>query len=133
MQWTDGDYAGFSHHEPWIGLSEDSKGICAENQINDEDSIFAYFKSLVKLRKENPVIADGSIEFMYSEREDIFCYRRSLEGREMIVLCNLTADTVSGDFASHLAGMSRLMGNYPDSSVHSGGELRPYEAVVYQN
>lgn len=133
MQWTDGSYAGFSEKEPWIGLSEDSKGICAEQQLNDKDSVFAYFQSLIDLRKNEPLIGEGSIAFLYSDREDILCYRRSREQQELIVLCNLTSNTVQGDFAQLLQGMCRRLGNYPDSSAQTDGTLRPYEAVVYQN
>lgn len=131
MQWTTGAYAGFSSVTPWIGLSEDSAGICAETQMDDPDSIFTYFQQLIALRKEEPVVGSGSIAFLASAREDVFCYRRTWQAQELVVLCNLTEKTVSGDFASLVKGMQRRLANLPASNDLAGGTLRPYEAVVY--
>lgn len=129
MQWSDNRYAGFSEKESWIELSEESRGIFAEQQQQDQDSIFAYFRTLIALRKNEPLISEGNISFFYSDRDDVFCYRRDLEQQELIVLCNLTSHNVQGDFAKLFRGMFKRLGNYPDSS----DMLRSYEAVVYQN
>ena len=42
----------------------------------------------MRLRKENPVIAEGEIEFLHQENPDVLAYKRSLGGEEMLVLCN---------------------------------------------
>lgn len=131
MQWTAEPGAGFSTATPWIGLSVDSAGICAETQVNDPDSIFTYFQQLIALRKAEPVVGNGTIEFLFSQREDIFAYRRTGQGQELVVLCNLTGQSISGDFVPLVQDMQRQLGNYPDVKELAQNQLRPYESVVY--
>lgn len=132
MQWTNGENAGFSSVTPWIGLSENSKGICAENEIKDENSVFNYFKKLIALRKTNKVISDGDIDFFYSDREDLFCYKRSLDGKQIVVICNMTKNEVHADFTKYLKGMDMILCNYNDCNCQNNEILRPYEAAVYE-
>lgn len=132
MQWEPGTNAGFSEHMPWIGISENAQGVAVNTQLNDSDSIFSYFQKLIALRKKSDCIANGKIEFIASEREDVFCYRRKLKMQEIIVICNLTAAPVKADFQTQLSGMTRILGNDPNSTLLNNNVLSPYEAVVYQ-
>ena len=126
MQWTAGENAGFSEASPWIGLPENYKTINAESEAADEDSILSFYKALIRLRKENPVIAEGEIEFWHQETPDVLAYKRSLGGEEMLVLCNFKDGEVVLEELSQ-EGYHKILGNYKDCAP----SLRPYEAVVF--
>ena len=65
MQWANTENGGFSQEEPWIPLSEKYRPeITVETQLLDEDSILNFYKKLIHLRKQLPVISEGRIEFI---------------------------------------------------------------------
>ena len=131
MQWDGSENAGFTTGTPWIGLPENYTHINAAAQTGDPDSIFAFYKQLVALRKEKPVISQGSIEFLYPDDPDLLAYRRFDGESELLVLCNLTGKAASLPLPEGWAGAARLLGNYP-SPAGVPAALRPYECLVLE-
>lgn len=125
MQWTDGKNAGFSEVSPWIGLPENYNTINAESEAADKDSILSFYKALICLRKENPVIAEGEIKFRHQENPDVLAYKRTRGDEELLVLCNFRDREVAVEELSQ-EGYHKVLGNYKDCAR----SLRPYEAVV---
>lgn len=127
MQWDGSANAGFTDGTPWILPPENYRTINAEAELRDPDSILQYYKRLIQLRKEEPIIAEGQIEFLFQDVPEVFAYRRFLGGRELFVVNNLTGHEVTlGDVP--WAGCEKVLGNYADASK----VLRPYEAAVYK-
>lgn len=125
MQWDGSPAAGFTSGTPWITPPENYRTINAEAELRDPDSILHYYKRLIRLRKENPVISEGQIEFLFQDVPDVFACRRFLGDEELFVVNNLTGHSVT------LHGISwesceKVLGNYADSST----VLRPYESIV---
>lgn len=132
MQWDDSENAGFSDATPWIAVNENYKEINAKSQVNDPDSIFNYYKKLIRLRKENKIIVYGNYTLLDEENESVFMYTREYEGKKLLCVCNFTADqqqvTLPQEFCS--AEAKQLIGNYPQVQLTAQHILRPYEAVV---
>ena len=130
MQWSSEKFAGFSTVEPWISSPENYKNINVESEEKDENSILNFYKALVKFRKENKIIQDGDIDFIERENNNIVAYRRSLDGKELIVLCNFTGNDTSltekslSDYTKD--GYKKILGNYDELAEN----LRPYEVVI---
>lgn len=61
MQWSAEKNAGFSQAEPWIEVQKNYKTINTEVEEKQSDSILNFYKKLIQLRKELPVIANGTI------------------------------------------------------------------------
>ena len=59
IQWDDSKNAGFTTGEPWIKVNPNYKEINAKSQLNYENSIFNYYKKLIKIRKTNPIVVNG--------------------------------------------------------------------------
>lgn len=131
MQWDASKEAGFTEGTPWIGISSNHSYVNVTSEAADPDSILNYYKKLIQLRKENEIIADGSIRFTDAGNENIISYERELGGRKLYVYCNLRAENEKLGEKQVLdrSGMKNLIGNYPASSGDLR-ELRPYEAVV---
>lgn len=51
MQWTAGENGGFTTGTPWIGVNPNTSRINAASQVDDPDSIFAYYKALMPAQR----------------------------------------------------------------------------------
>ena len=116
------------------GQPEDPQLEQAEDQ--DEDSILNYYRKLTALRKQYPVIQDGTIEFLYRDQEEIFAYRRTWNGQELIVLNNFFGKEAVLSEELPCEGYRILIGNYRKGKDPSEGVetpirvLRPYECIA---
>lgn len=124
MQWTAGESAGFTTGTPWLGVNRNHAAINVEAEREDDDSILAFYRRLIALRKEHRIIAEGSIRFLERENDEILAYERELEGEHLLVLCNFRASDIAMP-ELHAAG-EKLIGNYPGMAAC----LRPYEVVA---
>ena len=123
MQWDASPNAGFTAGTSWIGINPNYTEINAEAERADPESVFHYYKKLIRLRKEFPVIVYGAFTPLLEESKSIFAYRRTLAGEELTVACNWTSETVP----CHLFQSEEedLISNYPS---HCPNCLQPYEA-----
>ena len=131
MQWSAEKYAGFSAVEPWILPPDSYRQINVASEIQEQDSIFSFYRQLISLRHEMPIIAEGSIVFLERENKDVIAYKRELDGEKLVVLCNFRHGSVPLKERSLQeyteAGYVKLLGNYEGL----GKELRPFEVVVF--
>ena len=132
MQWDDSKNAGFTTGTPWLKVNSNYPEVNAKAQVNDPDSVFSYYKKLIRLRHENEIIVYGDYELLEAESEETFIYKRNYENEHLMVLCNFTdhevsvTDAVMGQIPD---GAEKLIANYADDM---GQTLRPYEAKVYR-
>ena len=132
MQWDSSANDGFTTGTPWIEVPEYGKRITAESQINDESSIFAFYKRLISLRKQYKIISEGEISFDESP-DEIISYERRLGDKRLRVVGNLSENDASYSWSSD--GYDELIGNYDSTVDSSNGQikLRPYEFAVFKN
>lgn len=78
MQWDDSENAGFTSGQPWLKVNPNYKEINVKSQLKDENSIFNYYKKLIKIRKTNPVVVHGKYELILEENKEIFAYTKNL-------------------------------------------------------
>lgn len=134
MQWSAGPNAGFTAGTPWLGVNPNHREINVERARADPDSVFHYYRALIALRKNYPILAyGGNFSEYLAESEAVFAYEREYRGERLLVLLNFTAETQS------LAGMEArlkvpgemLIANWPDAAAADPLSLRPYEARAY--
>ena len=118
--------------------------INARSQLQDENSVFHYYKKLIHLRKENSIFVDGDFTLLLPEDENIFAYVREYEGRKLLVAANFTDKEVEcpllkewgvpadedGAAKSRDNGVKLLIHNY--NNLPSQQKLRPYEAMIWE-
>ena len=91
MQWNEEIYGGFSEAKPWLPMSAGfRREITVEAQQKDDDSILAFYKKLIAMRKAYPVIAKGAILFPETQNDMVLAYTRTLGEQKLVVLCNLS-------------------------------------------
>ncbi|MGL5347194.1 MAG: glycoside hydrolase family 13 protein [Peptostreptococcaceae bacterium] len=134
MQWDDSENSGFTNGTPWIKVNDNYKTINAKAQLDDSDSIFNYYKKLIKIRKENEVITYGKYDLLLAEDENIYAYTRALNDIKLLVMCNFSKSKQSVKFEDEIVYKSKelLISNYDEIDVDiNNTSLRPYEARVY--
>jgi trehalose-6-phosphate hydrolase len=133
MQWNSEKNAGFTTGTPWIEVPKYGAHITVESQEGDDSSILAFYKKLIRLRKEYKIIADGDIAFIDSLPDEVIGYTRSLGGAVLQVFGNLSEEAVK--ISAEIGQAKVLISNYDEAGSTAGGELtlRPYEFVAYLN
>ena len=134
MQWDASPNAGFTEGEPWIMVNPNYGEINAADQSGREDSVFSFYKELVKLRKEKPVIVNGEYRLLDPESEDVFVYERSFHEEHLLVVCSFAEKELLWRLPEEMAGQAakRVIGNYEGQQWGPELMLRPYEASVWE-
>ncbi len=134
MQWDTSPNAGFTEGEPWIMVNPNYGEINAADQTGREDSVFSFYKELVKLRKEKPVIVNGEYRLLDPESEDVFVYERSFHEEHLLVVCSFAEKELLWRLPEEMAGQAakRVIGNYEGQQWGPELMLRPYEASVWE-
>ena len=127
MQWSAGENAGFTQGKPWLPLNENHSFINAQAAMEDPNSIFHYYKTLIDLRKVYDVFRDGRFTLLCPEDEKVFAYTRDTENAHMLVACNFTAEQILFRRPRNYCNAQKLIANYPGDC----DTLRPYEAYIY--
>ena len=128
MQWNTEKHAGFTKGTPWIKVNPNYETINVASQVNDEDSIFHYYKKLVQFRKDMPILVYGDYTLLMEEDTDIFTYVRTLGEEKVLVVANFHEKEREYDVPEEWNQASKILGNYKEEKEHC---LQPYEARMY--
>lgn len=138
MQWNESKHAGFTTGEPWIGVNPNYREINVEEALRDKDSIFHYYKKLIQLRKQHPIMIYGEYNIVAEEHEQIYAYTRTWRNEKWIVILNFSDRvaefTLPENLEEYRSGNQLIISNYENVTETQIGELnlRPYEARVYR-
>lgn len=91
MQWNDQPNAGFSPHAPWLPVHPNYTFRNVAAQEGDPDSILNLTRALIRLRKENPALAQGDQTFVSVGSQRVLAYDRACPEQTVRVLLNLSS------------------------------------------
>ncbi|OMG28998.1 alpha,alpha-phosphotrehalase [Actinomyces naeslundii] len=144
MQWTaEAPGAGFTSGRPW--LRPTNQGAVNVECEESRGRILPYYRRLIALRKELPVISRGTYAPYLMEHEDVLAYIREHEGSRLLVLCSFSDHDAEVPVPEDFTTARILIGNYDGNDLsRSPGELsvvadrletgalhlRPYEAIA---
>ena len=131
MQWDDSENAGFTTGRPWFRISDRYQEINVKKALEKNDSVFYYYKDLIRLRHEEELLTEGNYQLLLPEDEKIFAYLRTSDKEQWIVVANLSEDTVSTEsLAGYVSDKADIkIVNYKDRTGIKE-DLRPYEAFM---
>ncbi len=130
VQWDDTENAGFTTGTPWIGVNPNYTEINAKAETADENSVFHYYKKLIALRKQNPVMVYGKYELLLEDSEELFVYTRTLEEEKLLVVCSFSDKETVFDIPDEFVGKACLISNRENVYDKKQVVLMPYEAFV---
>lgn len=91
FQWDESENAGFTTGRPWLKVNENYKVINANSQIEDEESVFNFYKKLINLRKSEEfkdAIVYGEFVPTFEEYDNLFAFYRQGESKKLMILAN---------------------------------------------
>jgi oligo-1,6-glucosidase len=132
MQWDASPHAGFTTGTPWLAVNPNYTEINAAAEVADPDSVYHYYRKLIELRHTEPAVVDGDFTMLLPEEERLYAFTRRLEGTELLVIGNFSADPVRAeiDDSATWADAELLLTNTdpPPRDLTLG----PWQAVVYR-
>ncbi|MGY0113298.1 alpha,alpha-phosphotrehalase [Enterobacter roggenkampii] len=130
MQWDASHNAGFTEGEPWIGICDNYETVNARAALDDADSVFYTYQSLIRLRKTLPVLTWGDYEDLLPEHPSLWCYRRQWQGQTLMVVANLSRERQQWQPDPVQGAWRVALGNYDDVPSRPNARLlRPFEAI----
>jgi hypothetical protein len=92
MQWNNDVNAGFSSAKStWLPVGPDYKTVNVAAEEHERDSLLNYYKTLIRLRKENPQLRDGDFVPVDQNNSSVLSYpRKTKNGRAALVALNFT-------------------------------------------
>lgn len=79
MQWSGAAHAGFTTGTPWLRVNPNYTSINAAAQMGDPDSVFHFYRKLIRLRKDpayKETIVYGVLEPAFREQRNLMAYYR---------------------------------------------------------
>ncbi|CON50161.1 alpha%2Calpha-phosphotrehalase [Streptococcus pneumoniae] len=132
MQWDSSENAGFSTGTPWLKAGKSYKDINVENEI--QGPIFTFYQDLIRLRKEMPIISEGSYKPAFEDSKQVYAFERQYEDEKLLVLNNFYATEVEMDLPVAYQNGQILLSNYEDAEVSEKILLKPYQTLaIYVN
>ncbi|CAA7269704.1 unnamed protein product [Cyclocybe aegerita] len=136
MQWDKTKNAGFSTGDPWMRVNEDYGQWNAEAQIVDPNSVHAFYKKAIRVRKEYDVLIYGDFEDISGAHPTVLAYIRRLAGSLALVILNFKENEVDFELKTPLSSeLTPVLSNY-DSDLLIASEtqdvhLRGFEGRLY--
>ena len=128
MQWDDSANAGFTTGIPWLKAGKSYPEINVENEM--QGPIFTFYQKLIALRKELPIIAEGSYRPVYEDSQQIYAFERQLGAEKLLVLNNFYPDPITIDILPEYQNGEVLLSNYEEAQTAEVVTLRPYESLA---
>lgn len=122
MQWR--REGGFTEGEPWISENQNKRTVNVEDSLKDPESVFHFYRELIRLRKSSDAIQKGRIEMIRMDNDSIYAYKRSYGDEEIVCLHNFTENKlpIRRDFKDHQVLLSSC--EKPDQTCLSPCECR---------
>ena len=130
MQWDDN--GGFTGGKPWIDMANNYNIINASNSVNDPNSVYNYYKSLIKIRKDYEVISNGNIVPIMKDDERVLAYIRENNDKQVLVICNFFDEEVNIKLDKKFISKDSeiLISNYEEVNLKEDMNLRPYDSFA---
>ncbi|MBK7821729.1 MAG: alpha-glucosidase [Tessaracoccus sp.] len=127
MQWAEGSTAGFTTGTPWMRVNAGVKEVNVAQALEDPDSILQFYRTLIRLRHDDPVVAHGDFTMELRDHEQLIAFRRRYRGTELVLVGNMSRAVVT------IPDESLVVGELILRNVDVPGDaLEPWEVRVYR-
>lgn len=129
MQWNSSKNYGFTTGIPWLkAIKKDNYSVEAVRK--SPNNTFEFYQRLIKLRKKNDTLIEGSYKLLDHDDNSVYSYVRSKGDNKVLIMANFTEEeqirTIHSDY-------DLILGNYGDiDSNKNMVKLRPYEALMLE-
>ncbi len=97
MQWTsEPEKAGFSNAKPWRAANPDTTSLNVAVQTDDPQSLLSHYRTLIRMRQATPALAVGDFTLAITSSPQVLAFTRSCKGQSVLVIINLSDQTLEG-------------------------------------
>jgi alpha-glucosidase len=106
MQWDGSANAGFTSGTPWLPVPPNAAAINVKAEESDPNSLLAWYKALIRLKKTNAALKNGANVMMDPENMQVLSWIRQAQGApQVLISVNFTAEPQTVDLAIGGAGI----------------------------
>ena len=99
MQWSSGTKGGFSNgNNNWFLSNPNHDRINVENDLNNEDSIFHFYRKLLQIRKQSKDLIYGDYFDLDPNHQNIFMYQRVGLKTTYLMILNMSDSSINYNF-----------------------------------
>ena len=132
IPWDESLNGGFTKGTPWLKLNPNYRDLNVKKDQQDKESVFNYYKKLIRLRKEHELIVWGDYKELLPNDPQLFVYERSYKGETWLIVINFYQKTTFYKDEDRKVE-TIIISNYKDSSKKlTDLALRPFESIVYK-
>jgi alpha-glucosidase len=111
MQWNATANAGFNAGaKPWLPVGAAYKTRNAEAESADAGSVLNWYRELIRLRRENPALAEGDYATLPVTNANVLAYTRSAKGKKVVVVLNFSGEPQTVALDLHGGRLKTLAG-----------------------
>jgi oligo-1,6-glucosidase/alpha-glucosidase len=139
MQWSEAENAGFSKAEPWLKVNPNYQEINVEENLKDDNSIFYFYKELIKLRKNSPyqeIIVEGEYQPILESDQNLIAYLREKAGEKLLLIANFKNKKVNLNLEYQVEEI--ILSNYSDHDYRDlkneklNYQLSSFETILFK-
>ncbi|MFW6377497.1 MAG: alpha-glucosidase [bacterium] len=130
MQWSDNKNAGFSDTEPWLKINPNYKKINVENNLDDSNSVYYFYKELINYRKQNKGLIYGDYKDLLKLDKELYYFKKTFDEKEFHVMLNFTDELIDLEEKNIKINYTQL--EFCNYNNYNEKRLQPYEARLYK-
>ncbi len=95
MHWNNSANGGFSpvNVETWLPVNPNyAEGVNVRDQHDNPDSLLNYYKKLIRVRKQTPVLVAGEYKPVHEKSQDYFAFLRYTSEQTVLVVLNYSPE-----------------------------------------
>lgn len=132
MQWNNQANGGFTTGTPWLKVNPNYATINVEDQLTDENSVWAFYQKLIALRKDETygeAFVYGGFDPIFEDQDNIVAFYRRGEDKTILLLANFQNSVAELPFTEKIDDI--LINNYEElAATATGVTLQPHQAVI---
>jgi alpha-glucosidase len=132
MQWDASRHAGFGTAKPWLPLHPDYGTRNVEYQETEPDSLLRFYQSLLRFRKENPVLQHGTWDSVPCPNRNILVYLRADQETRLLIILNFSPSIAEYSFKEEGVNWNIVFSNHTNQPESPADIIRlePYQGVI---
>ena len=96
----------------------------------EQGPIFTFYKELIRLRKEMPIISEGSYLPALEDSQEVYAFERHLDGQKLLVLNHFYGSEVEVAIPKDYQAGRVLLSNYENVELAEKIILKPYQTLA---
>ncbi|MEO2061919.1 MAG: alpha-glucosidase [Christiangramia sp.] len=131
FQWDSTSHAGFTSVMPWLKVNPNFINVNVAREEGNPKSPLNYFRKMVEVRKDNPVLIYGDYKLLKPEDEQVYAYVREKDKVKVLILLNFSEKQAAIELDELESIEGELINNYSSIDIENNkAVLKPYQALV---